>query len=521
MKIALIADVHGNLPALEAVLRHARNRGAAEIIFNLGDLTGYGPFPDEVVRWSCAPQIISVLGDYDKKVIDKQQHKAGWKSVKNTDKRKMFAWTYDALSKRSRKFLLSLPESRTIETGGVKILLTHGSPAGHGDYLGQDTPHERLVALAAISDASVVLSGHSHQAFSRQANGVLFINPGTVGRPDDGDPRASYAILEIEGGEVNCQHYRVPYDIMVNVHALRRTGLPEVFTQVVRRGLNYDAVIGRMGDFPMALGPEPSGIVTLLTDFSLMDHYVGVMKGVIKEIAPQTTLIDISHQVRPHSIVEGAYLLAQSVPYFAPGTVHIAVVDPGVGTARRGLAAQIGGHLFVAPDNGLLTLVLEKAHTEGEPVQLISLTNQAYWLAHISNTFHGRDIFAPVGAHLINGLPITNLGEAMDDPVLLNLAQPQHTHTGWEAEVIRVDGFGNICTNLMGAALPYENQNITVRIGSETIRGLTRTFGDAGPGTLIATVGSSGCLAIAVVNGNAAQRLNVHVGTPVLIVIDE
>ena len=210
-------------------------------------------------------------------------------------------------------------------------------------------------------------------------------------------------------------------------------------------------------------------------------------------------------------------MLSQAVPYFPAGTVHVAVVDPGVGTERRALAAQIGGDFFVAPDNGLLTLLLEKAQVEGLPVKLISLTKPDYWLPDISAIFHGRDVFAPVGAHLANGIPLSCLGEEIDDPFVVTLPQPQPTATGWQAEVVLLDGFGNICTNLLGSRLTGNKDNTTIRIGEITLNGLTHTFGDAAPGELIALIDSTGHLAIAKVNGNAADQLDVHIGTPVFV----
>jgi hypothetical protein len=520
MKISILSDIHGNLPALEAVLRHARSRGAAERIICLGDLTGYGPFPEEVACWSRAPQVVNILGDYDKKVLNKKQRKENWGQIKTAHKRDMFAWTYQALSKRSRQYLRSFPESREITVEGVMIHLSHSGPSGHQDYIGPDTPQERLAELAANTDAQVLAFGHTHRAFSRLVDGVLFVNPGTVGRPDDGDPRASYAILDIEQGHLTVHHFRVPYDIMATMSALRRAGLPEEFAQVVRRGLNYDGVIADQRPSPGGSELEPSGTVSLLTDFGLKDHFVGVMKGVITRIAPQATLVDTTHQVSPQNVAEGARFLVQAVPYFPDGTVHVAVVDPGVGTGRRALAAQIGAHFFVAPDNGLLSLVLENARVAGQPIRLIALTKPDYWLPDISAIFHGRDIFAPVGAHLANGLPLTILGDEIDDPVLIKLTPPEVTPTGWQATVVFIDGFGNLCTNLPGSFLPEDRAGITITIGAETIHGLSYTFGDATPETIIALVDSTGHLAVAEVNGNAAQRLKIEPGAKVFIEVE-
>lgn len=518
MKIALLSDIHGNFPALNAVLRHARAREAGDMIFNMGDSVGYGPNPNEVVQWMQGVQIVNILGNYDKKVLSKEHQKSNWESVKTPDKRTMFAWTCHALSKQSRKYLKDLPEQRTIKIEGKRIILTHGSPASHTEHLRPDTPSSRLVELAEKTHADIILCGHSHQAFTKEIGGVTFINPGSVGRPDDGDPRASYAILDIREGEVSVQQFRVPYNIMETVHALQQTGLRGIFAEIIRQGLNYDDVIKAYGEKPDIHLLEPSGIITLMTDFGLKDPFVGVMKGVIGDIAPHAKVIDLGHQVHAQDIAEGARILAESVPYFTPGSVHVAVIDPGVGTERRAIAARIGPHFYVAPDNGLLTLVLQAAKEKGQPVKIMNLNQPKFWLDSPSRTFHGRDVFSPIGAHLANGLPLDKLGEEIDDPVMLDFPQPHRTPTGWQAEVVRVDAFGNLSTNLPASLIPAESNGIRVDINGEVIHGLTPAFGFAPPGTLIAIIDSSGYLAVAVVNGSAADELQVGVGTPLSII---
>ena len=517
MKITLLADIHGNLPALEAVLRDARYRGATQTVLNLGDLTGYGPNPEEVVQWSKNARVINILGNYDKKVISKSHRKNGWQKVNSADKRAMFAWTNQALSKASRKYLQTLPKTRLVEFDDAKLLMSHGSPNSISEHLTPDTPEERLAALAESSDADVILCGHSHQPFLRQVNGVLFINPGSVGRLDDGDPRASYVVLEINHGQVTPQYFRVSYDIMAAVQSMRLTGLPEIFAQVLRQGLNYDDTAAKLGKPIHPIPLEPNGTLTLLTDFGTQDHFVGVMKGVINEIAPHVTTIDINHQVRPQNVSLGAHLLAEAVSYFPPGTVHVAVVDPGVGTERRAIAAQIGDQFFVAPDNGLLTLILNQARETGKHIEIVALNQPKYWLPELSASFHGRDIFAPVGAHLANGLPLDRLGDEIHDPIMLDLPAPKSTVNGWLGEVVMVDAFGNLSTNLSEDMLGNNPKNVLVKIGEQRMQGLTETFGDEKPGALIATVDSRGTLAISIVNGNAAEALGADIGTPVKV----
>jgi hypothetical protein len=195
----------------------------------------------------------------------------------------------------------------------------------------------------------------------------------------------------------------------------------------------------------------------------------------------------------------------------------VAVVDPGVGTARRAIAAQIGDHFFVSPDNGLLTALIEEAEANGETVRIIDLDQPKYWLPNPSHSFHGRDIFSPVGAHLVNGIPLETLGTLISDLVRLDLPQPMRTPNGWEAEVVMVDGFGNLSTNLTAGRLPEDWAAVSLEIHGKVIQGITQAFGDAAPGSLIATVDSTNSLAISVVNGSAEEHLLAKPGDKVFV----
>ncbi len=261
--------------------------------------------------------------------------------------------------------------------------------------------------------------------------------------------------------------------------------------------------------------------ISLLTDFGLRDGYAGIMKGVIYRIAPGAKIVDLSHTIAPQNIIEGALVWNRSYAFFPEETVHVAVVDPGVGTQRRPIAARLGRFFFVCPDNGLITPILEEAERAGEPIEFVHLDQPKFWLPQVSNVFHGRDIFAPVAAHLASGVPLRELGTRITDPTRLHLPQPKRTANGWEAEIITVDHFGNLNTNLNFQDLQSANadlKDLQLSIAGRTIHGLVKTFGDRGRGELIALIDSDNSVAIAIVNGNAARELGVGFGAPVEVI---
>lgn len=269
-------------------------------------------------------------------------------------------------------------------------------------------------------------------------------------------------------------------------------------------------------------------IVTLTTDFGTTDGYVGTMKGVILGISPDVTLVDISHQIRRQDVRGGAFVLESTCPYFPPGTIHVVVVDPGVGTDRRILVARTLRAAFVGPDNGVLSWALERDQVQS----IINVTQPQYWLDTISGTFHGRDLFAPVAAHLSRGVPIEELGIAITDPVRLPRPLPRLEADGTvSSEVMYVDHFGNMVTailidpedcrivNLPDGAQQVELGEATrIEILGQRIGSVKRSYADAASGELVALVGSSGHLELAVREGSAAATLKGNVGTPVRIV---
>jgi S-adenosyl-L-methionine hydrolase (adenosine-forming) len=261
-------------------------------------------------------------------------------------------------------------------------------------------------------------------------------------------------------------------------------------------------------------------LITLLTDFGLQDGYPGIMKGVIWSIAPDVQIADLTHEIPPQDVLSGAQALGRAAPYFPAGTIHVGVVDPGVGTARRPIAARLGGSYFVGPDNGLFTMLANRTQAMGEQTVVVKLERSEYWLSEVSNTFQGRDIFAPVGAHLANGTALEALGPPVRDPVMLTLPKPGAIEGGWEGQVTHVDHFGNLATNLNLSYLdPLSVKEI--RVGGKVINGLRNTFGEGQPGELLAFIDSSGSLSMGVVNGNAAQRLELGAGAPVVVLVSD
>ncbi len=257
-------------------------------------------------------------------------------------------------------------------------------------------------------------------------------------------------------------------------------------------------------------------IVTLLTDFGLRDVYVGVMKGVIAQINPSLNVIDLTHEIPPQNIAAGRFCLMSAYSYFPEGTVHIAVVDPGVGSTRRGVAIAFAGGFLVGPDNGLFSGILK----ECPAIAAVELTNPQYWRTPTpSNTFHGRDIFAPVGAHLASGVTLAELGKPIDPATLMQLPirECAETEGGLVGVIQYVDRFGNLITNIPGNLV--QGKNWFVEISNFTISGNT-TYSEREVGSLLALVASHGWVEIAVNNGNAQSILQVDWGNEVKVLFD-
>ncbi|MBI3970303.1 MAG: SAM-dependent chlorinase/fluorinase [Chloroflexi bacterium] len=250
-------------------------------------------------------------------------------------------------------------------------------------------------------------------------------------------------------------------------------------------------------------------IITLLTDLGLQDAYVGVMHGVILGIAPGARIVDLCHSIPPQNVRAGAFVLMTSYRYFPRGTIHVAVVDPGVGTIRRVVAVAAGGHVFVGPDNGLLSWAVD--HAGGSDL-IVSVEAAGYRLPQTSSTFHGRDIMAPTAAHIARGVPLNALGPTITQLQGAPFPQPQRHNRALAGEVIYVDRFGNCITNVPASALSSVGTNIVEVAGYRLP--VCRTYADAAPGEPLALAGSAGYVEVAVNGGSAADALRLSVGIP-------
>lgn len=255
-------------------------------------------------------------------------------------------------------------------------------------------------------------------------------------------------------------------------------------------------------------------LITLLTDFGTRDAYAGILRGVILQICPAARIVDLTHSVPPQDVRSGALLLHSAVDYFPPGSIHVAVVDPGVGSERAAVLVQTPGATFVGPDNGLLEYAAARRGIE----RIIGLTRAEYHLPTVSRTFHGRDVFAPVAAHLANGVAPDSFGAARAALVPLGLPAPRADGTSIAGEVVYVDGYGNLVTNIATADLKsFSTSDLSVSIGACASVPLVSTYADVEPDAVLALIGSWGHLEIAVRGGNAAARLAAQVGCPVRV----
>jgi len=267
-------------------------------------------------------------------------------------------------------------------------------------------------------------------------------------------------------------------------------------------------------------------IITLTTDFGLSDAYVAAMKGVILGINPEATLVDICHTIKPQNTSQAAFVLSTAYQFFPQKTIHLVVIDPGVGTERRAIILRTPSADFVAPDNGVLSYVIQELSAEPvadnslqqveleRTLEAVEITNSQFWRTPVSSTFHGRDIFAPVAALLSLGFPPINFGEAITSLVMLPLPQPHQRPDGsLVGHVLHIDNFGNLITNIRSSDLPSTKEPITIEIGDQVISELSRTYAE-GKG-LLALIGSSGYLEVSLKGGSASAFLDAEVGSEV------
>jgi hypothetical protein len=253
-------------------------------------------------------------------------------------------------------------------------------------------------------------------------------------------------------------------------------------------------------------------IVALVTDFGLADAYAGVLRGVVKTLAPEAEVLDVCHAVRRGDRHEAAFLLLSAVPFLPRGTIHVCVVDPGVGTDRRIVAVRAGGHTLIGPDNGVLAPVAEAL---GGISEARTLTNERLQRPRRGNTFHGRDVMAPVAAHLVRGIDFALVGEPAGAIADLPGFAPAVGPDRVEGRVLHVDGFGNVVTNIVPADLPPRPEDWSIALGGESVGTWADAYGKVPDGAPLAYAGSVGFVEVAVRDGDAARRFRIAAGSPV------
>jgi S-adenosylmethionine hydrolase len=262
-------------------------------------------------------------------------------------------------------------------------------------------------------------------------------------------------------------------------------------------------------------------MITLITDFGISDPYVGIMKGVMLSVNPSAVIIDITHEIEPQDVSGAAYCIYSSYRYFPPGSIHVVVVDPGVGTHRSIIAVLMAGHYFLAPDNGVLSLILKS----GKADAIINVENDSYFLKPVSQTFHGRDIFSPVAGHLSKGLAVDLLGPGIktNQALCLDLPMPYRSQSGAiVGAVIGVDRFGNLITNIDHPFIvrtfgPFNDRHLNILVGDQQITGLSACYRDVEPQALLAIVGSMEFVEISVNCGNASEFCGESKGSIITI----
>lgn len=261
-------------------------------------------------------------------------------------------------------------------------------------------------------------------------------------------------------------------------------------------------------------------VITLTTDFGFADAYVGAMKGALLNVAPEARILDLCHGVAPFDLLDGAYTLVQAYPYYPPGTIHVVVVDPGVGTARRPIVVSAGRHRFVAPDNGVLSLVYDR----DPDCTVYHVTASHYFASTVSQTFQGRDVFAPVAGWLAKGIEPENFGDPIKDFVRFALPKPRTEADGIHGVVLKSDRFGNLITNFTARDLPTlaiepgaAAPAVQITLGNATVDALRHSYADAAPGQLFAVWGSAGFLEISANRASALRLTGVERGAEVLV----